>query len=85
MTQPLGYFLSYKDTPVISNFANDPVLNNKNSYDTLVRMSFTAKHIGHAVYEVSYHFGTTKNLCLNRLWRFQNGPNKMKHTLAIKY
>ena len=52
VTMPLGYYISYRDTPIISDHAHDPELDDKETYSTLIRTGNSFKYLGDAVYEV---------------------------------
>ena len=52
VTMPLGYYISYRDTAIISDHAHDPELDDKETYSTLIRTGNSFKYLGEAVYEV---------------------------------
>ena len=44
-----GFYMSFKDIPIISHSATNSELDNKIYYDTLIRLSFNFKYIGDAI------------------------------------
>ena len=53
VTIPIGFTLSYYDIPLISHASNSIAVNDKNTYNTLMRMGFGFKYIGEAFVDVS--------------------------------
>ena len=52
----IGYYASYWNLPIISHGASDPILSDKKTFDTVVRVRPGYDKIGYAFLEILNHF-----------------------------
>ena len=52
----MGYYASYANIPIFTDSGTNPLLGNKQIYDTLIRVSPTYNQFGRAFHEIFKYF-----------------------------